>query len=233
MTRVQDVNAGEFGPGNPSGGSHPVTPIGGVPPSVQGVSFPGFDGSHGLSGSRGAAQLSRLDSGIVNSLGALAAAQPDHGEYSLPFTHLSFGAAGGSGLVGGFNAIVDISQLGNPELAELFFFGGLGVGAQGHLGAQAVMGGTIGRGRPAAIGFGSMLSGGLFGVGLNFDARLGLSSRSLELTPSGGIVFGGFACFCASLKVGRGPLLQAVRSFQRGAAKAIETGASPFFAQAP
>jgi RHS repeat-associated protein len=227
------INAGEFGPGNPSGGSHPVTPIGGVPPSVQGVSFPGFDGSHGLSGSRGAAQLSRLDSGIVNSLGALAAAQPDHGEYSLPFTHLSFGAAGGSGLVGGFNAIVDISQLGNPELAELFFFGGLGVGAQGHLGAQAVMGGTIGRGRPAAIGFGSMLSGGLFGVGLNFDARLGLSSRSLELTPSGGIVFGGFACFCASLKVGRGPLLQAVRSFQRGAAKAIETGASPFFAQAP
>ena len=151
----------------------------------------------------------------------------------MPFTQLSFGAAGGTGLVGGFNAIVDISQPRNPELTEILFFGGLGAGAQGHLGAQAVMGGTIGSGRPAVLGFGSMLSGGLFGVGLNFDTRLGLSSRSLELAPSGGIVFGGFACFCASLKVGRGPLLQAVRSFQRGAAKAIETGTSPFFAQTP
>jgi RHS repeat-associated protein len=227
------INAGEFGPGNPSGGSHPVTPVSGDPTSASGVSLAGFEGPSGFVDSQGTSNLSQIGSHGADSVGALAAAQANHQDSVLPFTHLSFGAAGGTGLVGGFNAIVDISRPRNPELAEIFFFGGLGVGAQGHLGAQAVKGGTIGSGRPAALGFGSMLSGGLFGVGLNLDTRLGLSSRSLEVTPSAGIVFGGFACFCASLKIGRGPLLQAVRYFQRGAAAAIETGASPFFAQAP
>jgi hypothetical protein len=185
------------------------------------------------SGFVGFADLSPDDPLMVPSFDPQSPNKADRGDYSLPFTHVNFGAAGGTGLVGGFDVILNISNPRSPELRGVFLFGGVGVGATGHFGVQAVMGGTIGSGHPATLGFGSMLSGGLFGVGFNMDTRIGLSSPSLEVTPSGGIVFGGFACFCVSVAIGRGPLLQAMKSFQRGAAAVFKTGSSPFFAQAP
>lgn len=87
----------------------------------------------------------------------------------------------------------------NPQPQEAVLFLGLGVG--GKVSGTAVVGRTFGEGDPAALGFGTFLGGGVFGVGGNFDTRIGITSPSVEITPSGGFVGGGFACFCASVRV--------------------------------
>ena len=158
--------------------------------------------------------------------------QSGNGSPTLPFDQVSIGVAGGAGLAGGVNATIDVSDPSNPRVQEILLFGGLGVG--GRASGQFVGGMTFGDGEPATLGFGTMLGGGVFGVGGNLDTRIGLSSRSVEITPSGGIVFGGFACFCASVRIGEGPLLNAAQAFQRGAAAAVNPdGPSFLFVPAP
>lgn len=151
---------------------------------------------------------------------------------TLPFDQASFGVAGGAGPAGGVNVTFDVSDPSSPQIQEVLLFGGLGVG--GRASGQAVAGRTFGDGEPATLGFGTMLGGGVFGVGGNLDTRIGLSSSSVEITPSGGVVFGGFACFCASVRIGQGPLLNAAQAFQRGAAAAVNpNGPSYLFVPAP
>jgi hypothetical protein len=111
-------------------------------------------------------------------------------------------------------------------------FAGLGVG--GRVSGQVVGGNAFREGDPAALGFGSMLGGGVFFIGANLDTRIGLSSPSVEITPSAGFVAGGFACFCASVRIGQGPLLNAAQAFQHGAEKAVNlNGPSYAFIPAP
>ena len=123
---------------------------------------------------------------------------------------VSFSISGGYGLALGIKLTWDLS-LENVVFPDIQISIGLGVGASVSA-SGTVEGASVTKGEPDTFGLGTIIEVGFIG-GVSAETRLGPGSQSVEASFSPGVINGGFACYCGSMRIDRVTVQETVETY--------------------